>query len=242
MMVETFPVGLFQCNCTILVHEDQKTLLVVDPGDEVDLIWERLEALGGKDFFVSDLWHTHAHLDHIMGTRLLFERLSARASERGWMGPRLWLHPEDRWLYDNAAMQAKFLGLSAVEVTAPTQDIASGAWGSGPWSKARNIHTPGHTPGSCCLELRSQGTLEIPRSQRAGLGPEFASLLIAGDTLFRRSVGRTDLWGGDQATLFSSIRGKLWNLNPETLVIPGHGPLTTILEEKEKNPFVGLGS
>jgi glyoxylase-like metal-dependent hydrolase (beta-lactamase superfamily II) len=80
----------------------------------------------------------------------------------------------------------------------------------------------------------------VPRSQRAGYGSDFKKLLFAGDTLFRRSVGRTDLWGGDQATLVSSIRGKLWSLSDETLVIPGHGPLTQIGEEKEKNPYVGL--
>ncbi len=239
MQVVSFPVGLFQCNCSLLLHSDNRTLVVVDPGDEVDLIWEQLQNLGGDDFYVSDLWHTHAHLDHIMGTRLLYERLCERCRDRGEEPPRIGLHPEDRWLYDNASMQAQFLNLPAIEVTSPTYELKAGAW-SGDWSFLRNHHTPGHTPGSCCLELREQGSLVVPRSQRAGYGSDFKKLLFAGDTLFRRSVGRTDLWGGDQATLVSSIRGKLWSLSDETLVIPGHGPLTQIGEEKEKNPYVGL--
>ncbi len=90
----------------------------------------------------------------------------------------------------------------------------------------RVIHTPGHTPGSCCFEVRQKG--------------DDAVLLFAGDTLFCRSVGRTDLWGGDQAALVSSIKKKLFALPDPTRVVCGHGEDTTIGEERRENPFVRL--
>jgi glyoxylase-like metal-dependent hydrolase (beta-lactamase superfamily II) len=83
------------------------------------------------------------------------------------------------------------------------------------------IHTPGHTPGSTCFRLEA----ETP-------------VLFAGDTLFRRSIGRTDLWGGDTEMIFASIRRKLFTLPPDLRVICGHGPDTTIGEERRENPFV----
>jgi glyoxylase-like metal-dependent hydrolase (beta-lactamase superfamily II) len=84
------------------------------------------------------------------------------------------------------------------------------------------LHTPGHTPGSCCFSLISA---DHP-------------LLLSGDTLFQRSIGRTDLPGGDYATIESSIKNKLYTLDPDTVVIPGHGPRTTIGDEAHANPFV----
>jgi glyoxylase-like metal-dependent hydrolase (beta-lactamase superfamily II) len=90
-------------------------------------------------------------------------------------------------------------------------------------SSVRAIHTPGHTPGSTCFLLE---------------GDE--PVLFAGDTLFRRSIGRTDLWGGDTDAILASIRGRLFTLPPSTPVICGHGPGTTIGEEKRSNPFAAL--
>ena len=88
------------------------------------------------------------------------------------------------------------------------------------------MHTPGHTPGSICFYLESAS--ENP-------------LLLAGDTLFRGSIGRTDLWGGSLPEIRRSIRERLFSLPENTLVIPGHGPPTTIGAERETNPFVGSG-
>jgi hydroxyacylglutathione hydrolase len=85
------------------------------------------------------------------------------------------------------------------------------------------IHTPGHTPGSTCFLLPASGPI-----------------VFSGDTLFRRSVGRTDLWGGDTDTILASIREKLFPLAPETRVVCGHGPDTTIGEERRSNPFASV--
>ena len=86
------------------------------------------------------------------------------------------------------------------------------------------LHTPGHTPGSLCFFVERTG--ETP-------------VLFSGDTLFRRSVGRTDLWGGSSEQLLASIRDQLLALPDDTIVVPGHGPPTTIGDERESNPYVG---
>jgi glyoxylase-like metal-dependent hydrolase (beta-lactamase superfamily II) len=87
------------------------------------------------------------------------------------------------------------------------------------------IHTPGHTPGSLCFSLTTKD----------------GALLFAGDTLFRRGIGRTDLWGGDSDKIIASIEQRLYVLDPMTKVITGHGPATTIGDESRANPFVRRG-
>jgi hydroxyacylglutathione hydrolase len=208
LLVESFPVGAFQCNCTILACGDTKQALVVDPGGDPERI---LDVIRHYDLDVRALVHTHAHLDHIAATRDLKEAT----------GAAIWLHPGDRWLYDNFAMQAMMFGWNVRDVLPIDGDLADDqaiAFGK---RQAQVLHTPGHTPGSVSFVVGG------------------AEVLIAGDTLFRRSIGRTDLWGGDLAQIMRSIRERLFALPPETRVICGHGPDTTIGDEKRKNPFVG---
>jgi hydroxyacylglutathione hydrolase len=209
-LVETFPVGPLQCNCTILADEASGEAVVIDPGDEPDRILRALDAMKLKTVA---LLHTHAHFDHITGTRRVKE--STGASIR--------LHAADFPLYDALPDQAARFGLRAgpaLPPDAPLSDEDTIRFGR---FVLRAIHTPGHTPGSTCFEL--QGDRPV---------------LFSGDTLFRRSIGRTDLWGGDTETILASIRGKLFALPGDVPVVCGHGPGTTIEEEKRLNPFAAL--
>ena len=143
-------------------------------------------------------------------------------------GAEILLHRGDRWLYDNLALQARFFGLPASAAPPPapppTRELEGDEVLAFGQREARVLHTPGHTPGSICFFV-----------ERVGETP----VLFAGDTLFRQSIGRTDLWGGSFDQIIVSIRQRLFSLPEQTLVIPGHGPSTTIGAEREGNPFVG---
>jgi glyoxylase-like metal-dependent hydrolase (beta-lactamase superfamily II) len=181
--------------------------LVVDPGGDVDDIIERLASLGLKAKY---LLHTHAHFDHIMGSKGMREKT----------GAEICLHKEDEFLYNMLGKQASMFGLSADEplpvdkFLSDDQEINFGKL------KTQVLHTPGHTPGSLCFCVQDSD-----------------SLLFSGDTLFSRSIGRTDLWGGSFDKIIKSIKTRLFTLDDETRVIPGHGPDTSIWTEKKENPF-----
>lgn len=209
-LVETFPVGPLQCNCTILADEDSGEAVVIDPGDEPDRILRTLVEMRLK---AVALLHTHAHFDHITGTRRVKEAT----------GAPIRLHAADFPLYDALPDQAALFGLRADPPLPPDAPLADEERIRFGRYALRAIHTPGHTPGSTCFEL---------------LGDR--PVLFSGDTLFRRSIGRTDLWGGDTETILSSIREKLFALPGDVPVVCGHGPGTTIEEEKRLNPFAAL--
>jgi glyoxylase-like metal-dependent hydrolase (beta-lactamase superfamily II) len=201
---------MLECNCTILVDEESREAVVIDPGDEPERVLRALESARAR---AVALLHTHAHFDHIGATRAVSEAT----------GAPILLHPDDRPLYDALPDQAAIFGLTAgapKSVDAPLGDGEDVRFGR---FSLRAIHTPGHTPGSTCFGL-SGG----------------AGILFSGDTLFRRSIGRTDLWGGDTDAILASIRGKLFRLPGDTAVVCGHGPDTTIEEEKRLNPFAAL--
>ena len=209
-LVETFPVGPLQCNCTILADPVSREAVVIDPGDEPDRIVRALEA--AKVTPVA-LLHTHAHFDHIGGSRAVKEAT----------GAPIRLHPADRPLYDALPEQAAFFGLRAEAPLPPDAPLAEGeVVHFGPHA-LRALHTPGHTPGSTSFLLEGD-----------------APILFSGDTLFRRSIGRTDLWGGDTDAILASIREKLFALPGDVPVVCGHGPDTTIDEERRLNPFAGV--
>ncbi|MEP6994196.1 MAG: MBL fold metallo-hydrolase [Acidobacteriota bacterium] len=207
-IVQTFPVGPLQCNCTILGDRDSGEAVVIDPGDEPERIVQELQSLRLKPVA---LLHTHAHFDHIGGSRGVREATSAPIR----------LHAADFPLYLTLPEQAAYFGLSAQPPLPPDEAIVDAETVRfGPWTITA-IHTPGHTPGSTCFRLAGE-----------------PGVLFSGDTLFRRSIGRTDLWGGDTETILSSIRRKLFRLPEDLPVVCGHGPGTTIGQEKRANPFV----
>jgi len=214
----TFPVGALGCNCTIVACPDTRQALVVDPGDDAPAI---LADLARDGLTAVMLLHTHAHFDHVMGTSQV-----AAAT-----GAEVLLHRDDRWLYEHTTMQIEMFGIRRGDgqpwqpPPALTRELEGGEALAFGRREARVLHTPGHTPGSICFYL--EGASENP-------------LLLAGDTLFRGSIGRTDLWGGSLPEIRRSIRERLFTLPEKTLVIPGHGPPTTIGAERETNPFVGM--
>ncbi len=211
MIIEHFSVAPLGCNCVILGDEERGTAIVVDPGGEAPRILARLEELGLK---CEGIVHTHTHFDHIGGTKEVQEATHA---------PTM-IHEKDLFLYEGVQMQLDSFRapFSAPEVAEIDRFLSDGDTVLAGGLEADVVHTPGHSPGSICL------TVEGDRP-----------VVIAGDTLFARSVGRTDLWGGDTSQLVDSIQRKLFALPDETLVVCGHGPTTTIGEERRLNPFVG---
>jgi hydroxyacylglutathione hydrolase len=154
--------------------------------------------------------HTHAHFDHFL----------AAGQIQGATGAPLCLHRADQPLWENLELQCKVFGVPYTPVPAPNrwlrddEELGVGSLGG------ITIHTPGHTPGSLCFYFAP------------------AKLLIAGDTLFHGSIGRTDLWGGDARAIERSIKDRLYSLDEATRVITGHGPETSIGFERRNNQFV----
>jgi hydroxyacylglutathione hydrolase len=217
MMVQILPVGMLQCNCVILACQETREALIVDPGDEAERILHFLEERRLK---ACGILHTHAHLDHIGATAAVAKATGA---------PTL-LHEQDLPLYQAVEMQAAFIGVETPDAVAVDRYVRDGEFLSVGRLKGEILHTPGHSPGGICLYL--PGNPE-------GVDPaESSGLLLAGDTLFAGSIGRTDLWGGDHEQLLHSIRHRLLALPDETIVIPGHGPRTTIQDERRANPFL----
>jgi hydroxyacylglutathione hydrolase len=211
----TIPVGFLQCNCTIIGDPVTREALVIDPGDEVGRI---LDLLGRHKLTVKAIVSTHAHIDHVGGLSKL----------HNYTGAPVLMHRDDLPLYQAMDVQAAFIGVAPPELASVDQLLKEGdvlRWGA---FEAQVIHTPGHTPGSVSLYLpRAAGKISVPAPQ-----------LFAGDTLFAGSIGRTDLWGGSFEQIMESLVGKLMELPDETHVYPGHGPATSIGQERDSNPFL----
>jgi hydroxyacylglutathione hydrolase len=229
---EVIPVGLLQCNCSILGDPETHEAVVIDPGDEVDRILDILEK---HELKVRSIISTHTHVDHVGGLARL---------HRATRAPVL-IHQSDLDLYRHLDMQAQWIGIPTPETLRIQDFVKEGdriGWGH---FAARVLHTPGHTPGSICLVVDSaspaedRSAHEPATSHARARGPAAStSRLIAGDTLFRGSIGRTDLWGGSYPEIINSIREKLIVLPENVVVYPGHGDITTIGAEREHNPFL----
>ncbi len=229
----TIPVGILQCNCSIIGDPATREALVVDPGDEVTRI---LDLIGRHRLMVKAIVSTHAHIDHVGGLSKLHQ----------YTGAPVLMHRDDLPLYKAMDMQADFLGVLPPELTDVDQLLKEGDvlhWGR---FEAQVIHTPGHTPGSVSLYIpHDAGKITTSAKKRSIAIPDDAGKILppapqlfCGDTLFAGSIGRTDLWGGSMEQIMDSIRTKLMHLPDETIVHPGHGPGTTIGNERHWNPFL----
>jgi hydroxyacylglutathione hydrolase len=211
MIVETRAVAPFFKNGFVLGCEETRDAVLIDPGDEVDELLTLAERHG---LALRHILLTHAHVDHITGVD---------AAKRALDVP-VYLHRADLFLYDNAVRQGAMFGLHVTQPPpidvfyTPGQVITFGTY------EVRPHHTPGHCPGGVCLQVGKKGTI--------------GEKLFVGDTLFAGAIGRTDLPGGDYDTLIQAIRTVLFAFSDETEVYPGHGPTTTIGEERRTNPFL----
>jgi hydroxyacylglutathione hydrolase len=211
---EILPVGMLQCNCSIIGDPQTREALVVDPGDEPARI---LQVLAKHGLTVKAIVSTHAHIDHVGGLRTMQEATGA---------PVL-MHGDDMELYRHLDAQAAWIGMRAPDPVSIDKLLREGdtlRWGR---FEANVLHTPGHTPGSISLYL-------APQKIQPAMDP---GKLLAGDTLFAGSIGRTDLWGGSLENILRSIHQKLLVLPDETVVYPGHGAITTIGQERDSNLF-----
>jgi hydroxyacylglutathione hydrolase len=204
------PVTPFEQNCTILFDMDSKQGVVVDPGGDVDRI---LAALADNNITVTAIWLTHGHIDHAGGAMELKEALGVEI-----IGP----HEADKTLLDNIENQAKRFGLAGggVRNCVPDRFLSEGEQVSFDGHVFEVLHCPGHAPGHVVYYNRA------------------AKFAHVGDVLFRGSIGRTDLPGGDHASLIASIKEKLLPLGDDIGFICGHGPGGRFGEERLSNPFL----
>jgi hydroxyacylglutathione hydrolase len=202
------PVTPFEQNCTLLWSEATKRAAVVDPGGDLDRI---AEAIAEAGVAVEKILLTHGHIDHAGGAAELRDRLGVPVE-----GP----HRADLFLLERLVDTAASYGIAGAQNLVPDRWLEEGeavTVGDVPFEV---LHCPGHSPGSVVL---------VNADER---------LAIVGDVLFRGSVGRTDLPGGSHAALIASIKTKLLPLGDDVSFICGHGPPSTIGEERASNPFL----
>jgi len=208
MIHEILPVGMLQCNCSIVGDEATQEAVVIDPGDNIERVRQVLDRHG---LTVKYIVATHTHIDHIGGV----EKLQSAT------GAAVLMHEADWPMYRDLGGLAVLIGLPAPEVARVDQFLKEGdrlRWGS---LELEVLHTPGHSPGSISLYL-----------------PGEKHRLFSGDTLFNGSIGRTDLWGGSYREILRSLHDLVTRFPEDTPVYPGHGPATTLGEEREHNPFL----
>jgi hydroxyacylglutathione hydrolase len=207
MIHEILPVGILQCNCSIIGDETTREAMVIDPGDDIQDI---LNIVRKHSLQVKQIVVTHAHIDHVGGAMKL----------RAATGAAILLNQSDYELLKILDVQAKWIGAPTPEKVEIDRSVTTGETVAAGSHTAQVLHTPGHTEGSICLYFAAE------------------KKLIAGDTLFAGSIGRTDLPGGSMRKILNSLHGTVLELPDDTVVFPGHGELTTIGEERQSNPYL----
>ena len=207
MIHEILPVGMLQCNCSIIGDEQTHEAMVIDPGDQIEGI---LEILRQEKLTLKQIVITHAHIDHVGGAMKL----------KAATGAPILMNQNDYALLKMLDMQAAWVGMRPPGDVQVDETVSQGHVLKIGEISSNVIHTPGHTEGSICLYFQAE------------------KKLIAGDTLFAGSIGRTDLPGGSMQKILHSLHDTVLALPDETVVVPGHGELTTIGEERESNPFL----
>lgn len=211
LVVDFVTVGPFQQNSYVLGDRATGEAVLVDPGDEPEAIEALLQRHGLTPRYVLN---THAHLDHVGAVHHFQQKY----------GLPFYLHPGDREWLEGLPLQGRMFGIQVSPTPKVDRWIAHGDTFPLGAHTIEVIHTPGHTPGGCCLFLRD------------------AKVLITGDTLFAGSIGRTDFPGGSFEDLTSSIKERLFPLGDDVTFHSGHGPASTLGEERRNNPFVGEGA
>ena len=204
----TVPVTPFQQNASIVWCDATRQAAVIDPGGDLDTLLAAVEEHG---LTLSQIWLTHAHIDHAGGTGELAQRLSLPI-----VGP----HPGDQFWIDGLPEQSAMFGFPPAQHFTPTRWLHDGDQVQ-IGNEVLNVrHCPGHTPGHVVFFHRQARFAQV------------------GDVLFQGSVGRTDFPRGNHQQLIDSITGKLWPLGDDVAFVPGHGPMSTFGQERRTNPFV----
>ncbi len=206
MKIEKFVLGSMQTNSYLLINEDTKELVVVDPAICPDYVVNHVKT---NEYLPKAILLTHGHFDHVMGID-------------GWVEAfhiPVYLHEDEKEILANPRKNLSYMVFkpySYENVSCLKDDDILEVAGF----RFQVIHTPGHTSGGCCYYEKNE------------------EVLMSGDTLFAQSVGRSDFPTGNEQTLLKSIREKLFCLPDEVMVYPGHNELTSIGDEKVRNPFV----
>ncbi len=214
--IVSFTLGPVMTNTYLLADTDTKEAAVIDPAWDGHII---LNEAGKRGWNIRHIWVTHAHFDHMGGTAAVVEGLNP--------SPVVALHPADLPLWQSQG-GAPLFGYRIQSTVLPNLDLTHGKTLKVGNHTFEVRHAPGHTPGHVMFYCADPGA---ERRQRAGV-------LFSGDVIFRRSVGRTDLPGGDWDTLLQSIRQQVLTLPDETRILPGHMEETTVGEERRGNPFL----
>jgi len=209
MKIKRFEVGPFAENTYLLIKDNDA--LLIDPGFSSDDEFDEFRnELANTGATLTAVILTHAHIDHVLGLPLVLDAFDVD----------VYLNHTDLTPWNKISEQASMFGLRAENIGFTPEKLPdNGSFKVGPFG-AEVYFTPGHAPDHVSFYFKDQ------------------QMVIAGDTLFRQSVGRTDLYKGDSDLLKAYIKEKLYTLPDETTVYPGHGPKTSIGEEKKTNPFV----
>jgi len=206
MIFDSLEVGPLGVNCFILGCEETREGVIIDAGGDAQKIIATAEQLGLNIIHVIN---THGHFDHIGANRAVMEHF----------GADLLIHAADTAMLSRAAKVAHAYGIQGENSPDPDKFLIDGMEITFGKYSMTVLHTPGHTPGGCCLFIKTE------------------MKIITGDTLFADSIGRSDLPGGSHEQLLESIRAKLFPLPDDVVVYPGHGPETTIGHERRFNPY-----
>ena len=207
--IKTLTLGPAETNAYLVADSDTRDAAVIDPAWDGGLILSEARSRGWR---IAHLWYTHAHFDHIGGAAEIADALNPL--------PLVALHPNDHVLW-RAGGGGAFFGFEIDPGPEPTIDFYQGQILKLGSVEFKVRFTPGHTTGHCVLYVESE------------------KLCFCGDLIFNGSVGRTDLPGGDWDTLVNSIKTQIFTLPDDTRLLSGHGPETTVRQEKQFNLFVG---
>lgn len=206
MIFDSLEVGPLGVNCFILGCEESHEGVIIDAGGDEKKIIAAAERL---DLKITHVINTHGHFDHVGANRAV----------RDYFNADLLIHADDAAMLSRAANIARGYGIPGENSPEPDKFLTDGMVITFGKYSMTVLHTPGHSPGGCCLYIETE------------------KKIISGDTLFADSIGRTDLAGGSHEQLLKSVRTRLFFLPDDVVVYPGHGPETTIGHEKRFNPY-----
>jgi hydroxyacylglutathione hydrolase len=208
LKIKIIPVTSYEQNCSLIWCDQTHQAALIDPGGDVSVL---LSEINQNQLDLKQIWLTHGHFDHISGTEELASNNNIQV-----IGP----HQNDLFLLEQLTEQCELFNFPRVKLFTSDQWLSDGDKLQLGEEQFEILHTPGHTPGHIVIIHHASKTVWV------------------GDVLFKQSIGRTDLPGGNYSDLISSIKSKLFTLSGDYQFIPGHGPGGYLQDEKNTNPFL----